>query len=197
MKMKQLFGGEPRLESDSLILRRIEDSDLEDLFQLYSNEKIYQYRPGVVRKTVETVEKLVENCRREYADKEAVYLAICPAGNLGKVIGVGEIFGIDARLEMVNVGYSICEEYWHRGVATKAVGMMVDYLFEVVEVNRIQAQAMPENIPSAHVLLKNGLRHEGLIRQGALWSGKGLVDFNQYAILREDWLVGSCKSVKK
>ena len=103
------------------------------------------------------------------------------------MIGIGEIYDIDSRLERATIGYSIDEEYWGMGIATETVGMMIEYLFDEIETNRIEAHIMPENEPSARVLSKNGMIKEGLIRQGAFWNGKGIVDIEQYAILREDF----------
>ena len=187
MRTKRLFGGLPVLQSDTLILRAVSDDDFNDLFDLYSNEKIYQYRPGVVRKTEEAVRKFLLQCNEEYERKEAVYYAVCMKSIPDTVVAVGEVFGIDSRLEIVNIGYSVREKFWGQGIATETVRILLKYLFDEIEVNRIQAHAMPENEPSNKVLQKSGLEKEGLIRQGALWSGKGVVDVNQYAILKEDY----------
>lgn len=187
MRTKRMFAGLPILQSDTLILRAVSDDDFDDLFDLYSNEKIYQYRPGVARKTEEAVQKMILQCGEEYERKEAVYFAICTKDDPDTVVGVGEIFGIDSRLEMVNIGYSVREAFWGKGIATETVRIILRYLFEEIEVNRIVAHAMPENESSNKVLQKCGLTKEGLIRQGVLWSGKGIVDVNQYAILREDY----------
>lgn len=187
MRAKRLFGGLPVLQSDILILRAIKETDFEDLYDLYSNEKVYQYRPGVARKTEEAVQKLILKCNAEYEQKEAAYFAVCMNGAPDTVVAVAEIFGIDRRLEMVNIGYSVREVFWGNGIATEIVRLLLRYLFNEIEVNRVQAHAMPENEPSNKVLQKSGMIKEGLIRQGALWNGKGIVDVNQYAILKQDY----------
>ncbi len=187
MRAKRLFGGLPVLQSDILILRAIKETDFEDLYDLYSNEKVYQYRPGVARKTEEAVQKLILKCNTEYEQKEAAYFAVCMNEEPDTVVAVAEIFGIDSRLEMVNIGYSVREVFWGNGIATEIVRMLLRYLFNEIEVNRVQAHAMPENEPSNKVLQKSGMIKEGLIRQGALWNGKGIVDVNQYAILKKDY----------
>lgn len=66
--------------------------------------------------------------------------------------------------------------------------MVVNYLIEEVQVNRIQAEVMPLNEPSKKVLLKNGFINEGLLRQATLWSGKGVVDLEIYGLLKEDYV---------
>ena len=51
MRTKKLFGGMPVIYTDHLVLRAMGDYDFEALYDLYSNDKIYEYRPGVARKT--------------------------------------------------------------------------------------------------------------------------------------------------
>lgn len=187
MRLKKLFKEVPFIQSERLQLRKVAIEDMEDLFRMYSNENMFTYRPGMVRKTREMIEKLIDTIWQEYERKERVYLAVCLNDNPSKVIGIGEIYDIDSRLERATIGYSIDEEYWGMGIATETVGMMIEYLFDEIETNRIEAHIMPENEPSARVLSKNGMIKEGLIRQGAFWNGKGIVDIEQYAILREDF----------
>ena len=62
----------------------------------------------------------------------------------------------------------------------------MEYLFEDVGVNRIQAEVMLANDCSKRVLLKNGFIKEGTIRQASVWTGKGIVDLEIYGILSED-----------
>ena len=193
MRTKKLFGGMPVIYTDHLVLRAMEDYDFEALYDLYSNDKIYEYRPGVARKTQESVNKLLEKYKEEYEKKEAVYFAVCMKDAPDNVVAVGEIFAIESRLEQVDIGYSVRESCWGKGIATEVVAGLIKYLFEEIEVNRIRAHVMPENIPSHNVVVKNGFLKEGLIRQGALWNGKGIVDVNQYAILKQDYNKGERK----
>jgi len=71
-------------------------------------------------------------------------------------------------------------------LATEALKLLLPYLLHEVNINRIQAEVMPRNEASKKVLLKNGFIQEGLLRQAALWSGKGIVDLEIYSILQQD-----------
>ncbi len=182
-----MFSQVPKLRSERILLRGIEDEDAAALVELYSNEKIYRYRPGMVRKTVPMVKKLIARYRQEFSAGTAVYWAVCPIEDAARVIGVGEVFNIENKTDSVEIGYSVCEECWGRGIGEETVRVLVSYLFEQVQVNRIQARVMPGNIPSERVLLKNHFTREGLIRQGVFWNGKGIVDVNQFARIKEDY----------
>lgn len=187
MRTKRLFTQEIAIRSQRLLLRNITAGDKDELLTMYSNERMFTYRPGIARKNMEAIQKLLDTIQMEYEARERVYLGICFQDSPDKLVGVAEIYDLDSRIEIANIGYSVDEKYWGQGIATETVHMLIDYLFEVIETNRIQAHAMPENVPSNKVLLGNGMTKEGLIRQAFFWNGKGIVDVNQYAILKADW----------
>ena len=187
MRTKRLFTQEIAIRSQRLLLRNITDGDKEELLAMYSNDNMFTYRPGIARKNMEAIQKLLDTIQLEYEARERIYLGICFSDNPDKLIGVAEIYDLDSRIEIANIGYSVDEKYWGQGIAKETVHMLIDYLFEVIEANRIQAHAMPENVPSNKVLSGNGMSKEGLISQAFFWNGKGIVDVNQYAILKADW----------
>jgi [ribosomal protein S5]-alanine N-acetyltransferase len=72
-----------------------------------------------------------------------------------------------------------------KGVMTEAVELMVRYLFETKNINRIRLVIHPENTASRRLAEKCNFRHEGTAR-GA-WYNKGKYqDVEIYAILREE-----------
>jgi len=66
--------------------------------------------------------------------------------------------------------------------------MMVNFLFNIIEVNRIQATPMPINKKSHNVLKKNNFVCEGTLRQVKQWTGKGIVDLTFYSILKSEYI---------
>lgn len=60
-----------------------------------------------------------------------------------------------------SVGYWVAEGFAGRGIAPVSVALVVDYLFHVVRLHRVEICVRPENAPSLRVVDKLGLRHEG------------------------------------
>ena len=52
------------------------------------------------------------------------------------------------KVDMVTIGYYLAEAFWGKGIASEAVAVIVKFLMEEVNVNRIQAEVMPLNEPS-------------------------------------------------
>jgi RimJ/RimL family protein N-acetyltransferase len=62
-------------------------------------------------------------------------------------------------------GYWLGEEHWGRGIVTKAVALIVDYAFQKIGAERVQATPYSWNPASKRVLEKNGFEFEGLLRR--------------------------------
>lgn len=102
-----------------------------------------------------------EEARR--ADR-AVTLAIVDSRR-GVVLGSCDIRRPDPDdAALGEVGFLLAEEARGRGVATRAVGLLVDWSFRELEMERVQGLVHPGNPRSARVLERLGFRREGLLR---------------------------------
>jgi len=115
-----------------------------------------------------------------------IFLGISLNSEPNSIVGVAEMFDYSQDVNMITIGYRLNDRFWGKGIATKTVKAMTDYLFIDIGINRIQAFVMPENVKSQNVLLRNYFMKEGTIRQGHIWKGKGLVDLILFSRLRSD-----------
>lgn len=82
--------------------------------------------------------------------------------------GIGIILQEDIYKMNVELGYWIAEPFWGQGIATIAVGLMTQYVFETFAINRIVAEVFDYNKASMRVLEKNGFYLECVRRKGIL-----------------------------
>ena len=186
MKDAKLFNCYPTLENEDISLHKITVRDFEDLYEIYSNDALYLYRPTVAKKNRSVVYSMISQFDREFNKQKAMHLGIYLSTS-NKLIGMLELFQIDTDLSMVNIGYTLNEAYWGQGLATKSVKLLLDYLFHVIEVNRVQAYVLTDNIKSKNVLTRNKFCYEGTIRQSVLLSNKGIVDIDVFSYLKQDY----------
>jgi len=186
MNTALLFKEVPTLCTDEIVLHQITDKDSDDLFNIYSNETVFKYCGILVKKNRDTVRKMIEHFERDFRQQTRIKLGIYLKDS-DTLIGIIEIMDINKNVNMATIGYFLAERYWNKGYATKAVGAFISYLFKDIEINRIQAEVMLENVNSEKVLIKNGFVMEGIILQGNFWSGKGLVDLKIFRILKEEY----------
>jgi ribosomal-protein-alanine N-acetyltransferase len=67
--------------------------------------------------------------------------------------------------QAATVGYWMGQRYAGRGLMTEALAAMLPFVFEELNLNRLEAACLPHNEPSKAVLRKVGFHEEGLARQ--------------------------------
>jgi [ribosomal protein S5]-alanine N-acetyltransferase len=95
----------------------------------------------------------------------AVALAIVDSAS-GVVLGSCDIRRPDPEDPALGeVGYLLAPEARGRGVATRAIGLLIDWSFRELGLERVQALVDPDNPRSAGVLERLGFQREGLLRR--------------------------------
>jgi ribosomal-protein-alanine N-acetyltransferase len=86
----------------------------------------------------------------------------------------------------VELGYVLSDQYWNQGIMTEVVSKIIQFGFEEVGLERIQARCMVDNTGSAKVMEKVGMQFEGVLRNYMKVKNE-LRDLKMYAILKEDF----------
>lgn len=184
--MGNLYTSFPYISTDRIILRKILKTDIEELYEIYSNKNVFTFIPGEVRRNKDTVLNMVGHFERDFNKRKNLVLGICLSEAPNEIVGVAEMFDYDEKVNKITIGYRLSEGCWGKGIAAEAVKAMVQYLFFTIGINRIQGFVMPENKPSQRVLEKNNFLKEGILRECQYWKGIGVVDLISYSLLRSD-----------
>ena len=102
------------------------------------------------------------------------------------MLGIFEITGFDTEVNEVTVNFTLGRRHTGFGYASAALRAAVKYLFDTIEVNRIQCYVLPINYRAVLVLERCGFVKEGTIREGFCWPDKGIVDLSLYSMLTSD-----------
>lgn len=120
----------------------------------------------------------------------AVALAIVDATS-GVVLGSCDIRRPDAEDPALGeVGYLLAPHARGRGAATRAVGLLIDWSFRELGMERVQALIHPDNPPSARVLERVGFQREGLLRRCRPGKSRR-EDRILYAVLPHEFVLGA------
>jgi ribosomal-protein-alanine N-acetyltransferase len=83
----------------------------------------------------------------------------------GEYVGnISLLKGNDVYRKSAEVGYFIGEEYWNKGIATKALGLICEYGFQNLDIIRIHTGVYDHNLASQRVLEKCGFVREGVFK---------------------------------
>ena len=85
------------------------------------------------------------------------------------------------------IGYDLSKGYWGQGLMTEAVQAIINYRFECLELNRIEAHTFPQNTRSVSLLRRQHFKEEGTFRQNSYFKEK-FWDEVFFSLLKEDWV---------
>lgn len=152
---KKLFSEIPQLKSDRLVLKGLTRDDAPALRELVDSSNVYRYLPTFLfEKQYPDVRCVIDHLYDE-CWKESIILGVFEDDGF---CGLAEMYGYRDPVHKISVGYRLLERCWGRGIASAALGMMIDYLYNETDIEIITASTMIENLASARVLTKNGFQ---------------------------------------
>jgi len=101
-----------------------------------------------------------------------------------RVLGGATLHHFDAMRDVIEVGYWLFADARGRGVATRAVGALIDHAF-ANGILRVEAHVRPANTASVRVLERLGFEAEGVKRKLLRHEGER-VDATLFSLLADD-----------
>ena len=184
--MAALFDEFPRLRGQRLLLRKLEESDVDALSQITDNENVYRYIPPFLyKKSRGFLRAAILNLGgRDFDKKKRMIAGGCRADAPERVVGLAEMFDYKKRVNEITIGYRVNESCWHEGIATEVVAMLVRYLSFDMGVSTVKAFVMPQNVYSVRALVSNGFQKQARAVEGKNWGGQATVLLDEYVYTR-------------
>ena len=180
--------GTKRLETERLLLRRFAVSDTAAMYKNWASDpEVTRFLTWPVHEREETSRAVLEDWVKGYENENCYHWAIVLKEYGAEPIGSISVVGRNDDIEMVDIGYCIGRNWWHQGIMSEALKMVIDFFFEDVGVNRIECRHDPRNPHSGMVMRKCGMKYEGTLR-GSCRNNQGICDASWYGLLRSDIL---------
>ncbi|NKL66633.1 GNAT family N-acetyltransferase [Rhizobium leguminosarum] len=142
------------LKTPRLRLVMWDEGDAALVQQLHSTMATTRYLSGNAPWSLEKAEQRLRGWFEEQArDGTTKYKLLAEDGSFVGRAGISQF-----RSEQFELGYSLREEAWGKGLATEAAGALADWFFERQFAQGFIAFTHPENIASQRVLRKIGMR---------------------------------------
>ena len=178
--------GTQRLETDRLILRRYVREDAAAMYKNWaSDEEVTKFLMWPPHSNQEVSQSVIDDWVNLYSDERFYHWAIVLKDNGDEPIGDIAVVNMNDNISMAHIGYCIGKAWWHQGVTSEALKAVMDFLFDTVDVNRIESRHDTRNPNSGGVMKKCGMKYEGTMRS-ADWNNQGICDACHYALLRSE-----------
>ena len=175
----------PTLTTARLVLRPFRDADRREVFELHSNARVMRYWDSAPWRDETQADRFLARCRA-LSDNEAGARVAVERRDTGRFIGWIGLQHWDHDNRSANLGYVFAEHAWGQGYATEAGRALLEWGFDVMDLNRVSAQTDTRNEASARVLTKLGFTLEGILRENVIVDGE-VSDDATYSLLRREW----------
>ena len=175
----------PFVKGDRLYLREVRQTDVnEDYYNWLSDPEVNQYlETRFIPNSPQTIAKFVE---RMDGNPNEILFAICVLESDAHIgnIKIGPINWVHRYADIsLLIGN---KNYWGKGFATEAIGLITRFGFQELNMNRLKASCYEGNKGSFKAFLKIGYTHEGTMRKHFFSKGQ-FQDGYQLGMLAEEF----------
>ncbi|HVL69146.1 MAG TPA: GNAT family protein [Vicinamibacterales bacterium] len=173
----------PVLTAGGITLRELRASDAASLLAMLATEEVARFISPPPT-TVEAFERFIAWTHRERAAGNYICFGVVPNG-MDTAVGLFQVRQLEPGFATAEWGFAIGSAYWGSGAFVDGAQLVLDFVFDVVGVHRLEARAAVQNGRGNGALRKLGALQEGILRRSFLRNGEYL-DQVLWAILDSD-----------
>jgi RimJ/RimL family protein N-acetyltransferase len=180
-----MFLPSPTLHTARLLLRPFTEGDTEAIFALQSSPRVLRYWDSPPWKERAQAERFIAACKQMEQQGSGARVAIERSAD-GVFIGWCVLAKWNPDHRSAAMGYCLDDAAWGQGYATEAAAALLQWAFDTLDLNRVQAETDTRNLASSRVLEKLGFVREGTLREDCIVNGE-VSDSWVYGLLRRQW----------
>jgi RimJ/RimL family protein N-acetyltransferase len=161
---------DPPLSDGRIALREKSEADIPALVAAVQDPLIPRYTRVPSPYGERQAREFLVYQRRRREEGVELSLLVVDAENDDLLGAVGA--RVDRRNECADIGYWVAREARGRGVASGAVVLLGAWLFQALELARLQVHTEVDNVASQRVAERAGFRREGVLRSYELTEGR-------------------------
>jgi RimJ/RimL family protein N-acetyltransferase len=173
------------LACDRFSLRLLETRDAADLLAIFGDPEVVRYWSQPPWRGEEDALAMLERDREAFAGGQALRLGIVLRAT-GHVVGTLSVFNLSRANRRGEIGYALARTHWGQGLMHEALGLLVEWAFDTLQLHRLEADIDPANEASARSLQRLGFQREGLLRERWIVDGQ-VSDTAFYGLLAAEW----------
>jgi RimJ/RimL family protein N-acetyltransferase len=162
----------PVLAGFGVSLREVRASDAPALFALLTSDEVTRFM-SPPPSTLQGFEQFVAWAQSQRAAGRYMCFAVTLKG-FDTPIGLFQIHRFETDPGTAEWGFAIGSCFWGSGVFQQGAELVIDFAFNVLEINRLEARTAVHNGRGLRALQKIGAMEEGVLRRSFLRNGEYL-----------------------
>jgi len=175
----------PVLCGPNVTLRDVRRSDAPSLLRLLSTEEVTRF-VAPPPTTLEGFEQFIDWVNGQRAAGQYICYAVVPRGGT-TAIGLIQVKQLQGSFDTAEWGFVFGQPFWGTGMFVEAAKMVLEFTFETLGTQRLEARVVVANGRGNGALHKLGARCEAVLRQTFSSNGQRWNQF-LWSILPGDWL---------
>lgn len=176
--------GLPTLTGRAVVLRELRLSDAASLCALLTAPEVARFISPPPT-TIEGFERFIVWAARQRQAGAYICYAVTLEG-FDTAIGLFQLRTMGGDFSTAEWGFAIGSAFWGTGVFAEAAGVVLDFAFDTLGVQRLEARAAIRNGRGNGALLKLGAVQEAVLRRSFSRGGEWL-DQALYSLLADEW----------
>lgn len=152
----------PTLTTERLTLRPLVESDVQDIFLLRSDPIVNKYLDRQPSETLEEALNFIRKVNETVKNKEGFYWAVTQTDNK-KLIGTICLFDFSDEGKKCEIGYELLPPYQGQGIMKEALKKIIEFTFQTLGLETIDAVTHKDNHPSTKLLQKFNFKNTAMI----------------------------------
>jgi [ribosomal protein S5]-alanine N-acetyltransferase len=143
----------PILTTERLTLRQLLISDEEEIFTLRSDSEINKYLNRQLSNTIEDARNFINKVNENINKNVSLYWAIT-LSDRNTFVGTICLYGFSDENDNCEIGYELLTNFQGQGIMKEALEKIIDYSFNKIKVQKIEAFLHRDNRSSINLLEK-------------------------------------------
>ena len=151
--LNRIFTPFPILTTERLTLRQLIINDEHEIFTLRSDSEINKYLDRQISNTIDDARNFINRVNENINKNDSLYWAITFSGK-NILVGTICLFGFSDENDKCEIGYELLTNFQGQGIMKEAVEKVIDYAFNAIKVQKIEAFFHRDNQGSIKLLEK-------------------------------------------
>lgn len=174
------------LQNKEVLLRRMTLDDVEGIFDVAVDERIWTYTHYGVQTLSDARFYVEDTLKRAESGLEYPFVIIDKATD--KIVGSTRFYSIDETNKRVEIGFTwITPSYWRTATNTNCKYLLLAYCFEKWGLNRVQIVADERNTRSCNAILRIGAKSDGVLRKHMICKDGFVRNTAVFSVIQEEW----------
>lgn len=175
----------PLLKTERLQLRKITESDLENIYLGLSNPSVIKYY-GISFDSMESTKEQMAWFQKLEQNQTGVWWAICSNDNQ-VFYGAGGLNDLSREHKKAEIGLWLLPEFWGQGIMIESIPLICDYGFGQLGLHRIEGFVESDNQNCKKAMAKLDFQYEGTMKDCEIKNEK-FISLDIYAKLKHHLL---------